>query len=62
VNVAEIRKQISVFLPLTDWRAIRDEAIRRDIPMTELCRQWMRPHVQRLINETPRNGARAAGG
>jgi hypothetical protein len=44
----EIRKQISIFVPVSDWRAIRLEAARRRIPMTELCRQWMRPHVVQL--------------
>ena len=44
----ELRKQISIFVPISDWRAIRLEAARRRIPITELCRQWMRPHVAHL--------------
>jgi hypothetical protein len=44
----ELRKQISIFVPVSDWRAIRLEAARRRIPITELCRQWMRPHVVQL--------------
>ena len=44
----EIRKQISIFIPLTDWKAIRLEAARRGISMTELCRQWMHPDLDRL--------------
>jgi hypothetical protein len=44
----ELRKQISIFVPISDWRAIRLEAARRRIPITELCRQWMRPHVAEL--------------
>lgn len=44
----EIRKQISIFVPISDWRVIRLEAARRRIPITELCRQWMRPHVAQL--------------
>jgi hypothetical protein len=35
----ELRKQVSIFLPLSDWRAIRREAARLRIPMTELCRR-----------------------
>jgi hypothetical protein len=46
----ELRKQISIFVPVSDWRAIRLEAARRRIPITELCRQWMRPHVAQLRN------------
>jgi hypothetical protein len=44
----ELRKQISIFVPLSDWRAIRNEAARQDIPMTELCRRWMKPQLVRL--------------
>ncbi len=44
----ELRKQISIFLPLSDWRAIRREAARLRIPMTELCRRWMKPELTDL--------------
>lgn len=44
----EIRKQISIFVPLSDWRAIRLEAAQRRIPMTELCRRWMHADLTRL--------------
>jgi hypothetical protein len=45
---AEVRKQISMFVSLSDWKAIRSEAARRVIPMTELCRQWMRADLNHL--------------
>jgi hypothetical protein len=44
----EIRKQISIFVKLSDWKAIRLEAARRRIPMTELCRQWMKCDLDEL--------------
>lgn len=44
----EIRKQISIFVPLSDWKAIRLEAARLKIPMTELCRRWMREDMTDL--------------
>jgi len=44
----ELRKQISIFIPLSDWKAIRLEAARQKIPMTELCRRWMKKDMQRL--------------
>jgi hypothetical protein len=44
----ELRKQISIFLPLSDWKAIRLEAARLRIPMTELCRRWMRDELEHL--------------
>ena len=49
----ELRKQISIFVPLSDWKAIRHEAARRSIPMTELCRRWMKPDLTRLRNSEP---------
>lgn len=44
----QIRKQISIFVPLSDWRLIRQEAARKRIPITELCRRWMRPEMADL--------------
>lgn len=44
----ELKKQVSVFLPLSDWKAVRFEAARRRIPMTELCRRWMEPELRRI--------------
>jgi hypothetical protein len=49
----ELRKQISIFVPLSDWKAIRHEAARRRIPMTELCRRWMKPDLTRVRNSEP---------
>ena len=43
-----LRKQISIFLPLSDWKAIRLEAARQKIPMTELCRRWMKQDMEKL--------------
>ncbi len=44
----EHRKQISLFVPLSQWKAIRQEAARRRIPMTELCRRWLQPALDDL--------------
>lgn len=44
----EFRKQISLFLPLSEWKAVRREAARQRIPMTELCRQWLKPNLDEL--------------
>ena len=35
------RKQISIFVPLNDWKALRQEAARQRVPMTEICRRWI---------------------
>lgn len=52
-----LRKQISLFVPLEDWKAIRREAARRGIPMTELCRQWLTPGLRRLQCRHSADGA-----
>jgi len=48
MSTVELKKQVSIFLPLSDWRALRAEAARQRIPMTELCRRWMQPEISRL--------------
>jgi len=53
VKRPQLRKQISIFVPLSDWKAIRHEAARKRIPMTELCRRWMKPEMNRLHDEQP---------
>ncbi len=45
---SELRKQISIFVPISDWKVIRQEAAQRHIPMTELCRQWMHSSLEQL--------------
>jgi len=44
----EIRKQISIFVPVSDWKRIRSEAARTRIPMTELCGRWMKSELEKL--------------
>ncbi len=44
----ELRKQVSLFLPLSDWQALRQEAARQQVSMMELCQRWMRPQMDRL--------------
>jgi hypothetical protein len=52
----EIRKQISIFLPLSDWRRLRSEAIHRGVPMTDICRKWLEPNLERLRRREGRPG------
>lgn len=47
-EMPEFKKQISIFVPVSDWRAIRAEAARLRIPMTELCRRWMKNDLRKL--------------
>ncbi len=44
----KFRKQISIFIPLEDWKALRWEAAQQRIPITELCRRWMEPEMKAL--------------
>ncbi|WP_437206977.1 hypothetical protein [Planctomicrobium sp. SH664] len=48
MSAVEVRKQISIFLPVTDWKALRQEAARLQIPITELCRRWIGPEIESL--------------
>lgn len=44
----EIKKQISIFLPVSEWRTLRQEAARQRLPITELCRRWLAPEIRKL--------------
>lgn len=33
-----MQKQISIFLPLEEWKALREEAAKKRTPITERCR------------------------
>ncbi|WP_437185417.1 hypothetical protein SH668x_002522 [Planctomicrobium sp. SH668] len=50
--IAEIKKQVSIFLPVSQWRTLRSEAARLGMPVTELCRQWIIPEIGKLPNIT----------
>jgi len=43
-----LQKQVSLFLPTNDWLNLRQEAARRGIPITQLCRQWLEPGLADL--------------
>jgi hypothetical protein len=51
------RKQVSIFLPVADWRALRREAARRRVPITQLCREWLEPALDHLRRHPPACGA-----
>jgi hypothetical protein len=50
------RKQVALWLSTADWLALRTAAARQHIPMTELCRRWLRPHLERLRRQRPVEG------
>jgi hypothetical protein len=54
---SELRKQISLFVPLSEWKAIREEAARRKMPITELCRQWLHPELRQLLEQPTKPSA-----
>ena len=51
-----LQKQISIFLPLEDWKRVRLEAARRNVPITELCRRWMSTGLQELRSRPAEHG------
>lgn len=44
----ELHKTLVANVPIFDWKLVRDEAIRRKIPVTQLVYEWVRPHVDEL--------------
>jgi len=36
-----LHKQVSVFLPIEQWRALRAEAARKGVPITDLIATWI---------------------
>ncbi len=49
----EIKKQFTLHVPLTYWKAARDEAARQNVPMIKLIRQWIDPHVKKIMARNP---------
>ena len=43
-----LRKQVSLLVPIEDWRNLRIEAARRGVPMTELVHGWIEPQLAEL--------------
>lgn len=56
----EVRKQISFFLPLSEWKALRDEAARQRVPITVLCRRWIDPELVRLRSSERHGSGRSS--
>lgn len=48
MSTPEFRKQISIFVPLPIWQALRAEAARQKLPISEMCRRWIIPHLENL--------------
>lgn len=48
LNVSPLKKQVSVFVILPDYRLLRAEAARRRIPLTSLFLEWITPHLADL--------------
>lgn len=45
-------KSVSIFLSLDDWKALRLEAARQQISMTEFCRRCLKPVLHGLSNSS----------
>ena len=49
--MSEIRKQISLYFPLSEWKMLRAEAARLKIPITDLCKGMMEKGIKKLSKE-----------
>jgi len=47
----ELRKQVSIFLPASQWRKVRREAARRDVAITVMVAEWIKPHLDAIPDE-----------
>ncbi len=47
----QLRKQISLFIPISQWKLIRRVAARRGVPITRLVSDTLRPHLASWANE-----------
>lgn len=43
-----VRKQISYYLSIEDWKLCRAEAARQGIPLAEFCRRLLQPQIELL--------------
>lgn len=47
-----LRKQISIFLPIAEWRVLREAAAKEGVPITELCRRWICPKIGQIQDQS----------
>ncbi len=59
---SQLRKQISMFLSASDWRALRDEAARQRVSLAELCRRSLAPALRAIKSSRDRGPAREERG
>ena len=52
MSTAQIRKQVSVFIPIEDWKMLRYEAARRHETVSDICREWMKPGLEQMREES----------
>lgn len=50
----EIRKQITIYVPLSEWKALYRESARLKKPITALIKKWIAPHVDKLTTKAPK--------
>jgi hypothetical protein len=53
---ASLQKQISMYLPLDEWKAVRLEAAKRNQPITALIRRWIRRPIANVVRRNTSAG------
>ena len=56
----EIRKQLSIFVPLSQWQALRMECAESRISMSDMLKGWLTPHLERLTASAGSSNASAS--
>lgn len=49
----EIRKQVNLMVPISEWNAIHAESARQGVTISTLLRRWIEPQVKRLRKQKP---------
>lgn len=48
---AELMKQIGLYMPMSEWMALRSEALRLGTSITALCRLFMKKEIDKLVKK-----------
>ncbi len=49
--IPEIKKQVTMSVPISDWKLIRMESAKQNTSINRLFRIWIAPHIKKLREE-----------
>ena len=51
MSMPELKKLVTVFIPLSWYKALSAEAAERKCGMTDLLREWIKPEITKLLRK-----------